>query len=65
LARARNVEGAFAVRRPAAVAGRRLVIIDDVMTTGATVDECARVLKRAGAASVGVLTLARALRVGA
>ena len=57
--------GAFAVRRPADVAGRRLVIIDDVMTTGATVDECARVLKRAGAASVGVLTLARALRVGA
>ena len=40
-------------------------LIDDVMTTGATVDECARVLKRAGAASVGVLTLARALRVGA
>src|SRR5262249_43572608 len=38
---------------------------DDVMTTGATVEECARVLKRAGAASVGVLTLARALRVGA
>ena len=65
VARARNVEGAFAVRRPADVAGRRLVIVDDVMTTGATVDECARVLKRAGAASVGVLTLARALRVGA
>jgi predicted amidophosphoribosyltransferase len=34
------------------------------MTTGATVEECARVLKRAGAAFVGVLTLARALRVG-
>jgi ComF family protein len=65
LARERNVRGAFAVRRPADVVGRRLVIIDDVMTTGATVDECARVLKRAGAASVGVLTLARALRVGA
>jgi predicted amidophosphoribosyltransferase len=41
-----------------------VVIIDDVMTTGATVGECARVLKRGGAASVGVLTLARALRVG-
>ena len=50
LARERNVRGAFAVRRPAEVAGRRLVLIDDVMTTGATVDECARVLKRAGAA---------------
>jgi ComF family protein len=65
LARERNVRSAFAVRRPAAVAGRRLVVVDDVMTTGATVDECARVLKRAGAAAVGVLTLARALRVGA
>jgi ComF family protein len=65
LARERNVRTAFAVRRPAEVVGRRVVLIDDVMTTGATVDECARVLKRAGAASVGVLTLARALRVGA
>ena len=46
------------------VAGKRLVIIDDVMTTGATVEECARVLRRAGAASIGVLTLARALRTG-
>ena len=41
-----------------------IVIIDDVMTTGATVDECARVLKRAGAEFVGVLTLARAVRTG-
>jgi ComF family protein len=65
LARERNVRGAFAVRRPSDIAGRRIVIIDDVMTTGATVDECARVLKRAGAAWVGVLTLARALRIGA
>jgi ComF family protein len=65
LARERNVRSAFAVPHPAQIAGRRLVLIDDVMTTGATVDECARVLKRAGAASVGVLTLARALRVGA
>jgi ComF family protein len=65
LARERNVRGAFAIRRRPTVSGKRLVIIDDVMTTGATVDECARVLKRAGAVSVGVLTLARALRVGA
>jgi len=64
VARERNVRGAFGVRSPADVAGRRLVIIDDVMTTGATVDECARVLKRAGATWVGVLTMARALRVG-
>ena len=47
------------------VVRRRIVIVDDVMTTGATADECARVLKRAGAAFVGVLTLARALRTGA
>src|SRR5215469_7971207 len=59
VARERNVRGAFGVRSPVDVAGRRLVIIDDVMTTGATVDECARVLKRAGATWVGVLTMAR------
>ena len=63
-ARERNVRGAFAVRRSRDLAGKRVVIVDDVMTTGATVEECARVLKRAGAAFVGVLTLARALRVG-
>ncbi|HJU17519.1 MAG TPA: phosphoribosyltransferase family protein, partial [Stellaceae bacterium] len=65
LARARNVEGAFAVRTGRDFAGRRVVIIDDVMTTGATVEACARTLRRAGAAFVGVLTLARALRAGA
>jgi len=63
-ARERNVCGAFAMRAGRSVAGKRVVIIDDVMTTGATVEECARVLKRAGAVSVGVLTLARALRIG-
>jgi ComF family protein len=65
LARERNVRGAFAVQCPSIVRGKRLVIIDDVMTTGATVGECARVLKRAGAESVRVLTLARAVRIGA
>jgi ComF family protein len=63
-ARERNVRGAFAMRTGRSVAGKRVVIVDDVMTTGATVEECARVLRRAGAASIGVLTLARALRVG-
>ena len=63
-ARERNVRGAFAIQAGRSFAGKRVVIIDDVMTTGATVEECARVLKRGGAASVGVLTLARALRVG-
>jgi ComF family protein len=63
-ARARNVRGAFALRRGRSVKGKRLVLIDDVLTTGATAEECARVLRRAGAASVGVLVLARALRAG-
>ena len=63
-ARARNVEGAFALRRGRSVKGKRVVIIDDVLTTGATVEECARVLRRAGARFIGVLTLARALRAG-
>jgi ComF family protein len=54
-----NVRGAFRVRLPDRVAGRRLVLIDDVLTTGATVNEAATALRRAGAASVAVLTLAR------
>jgi len=55
-----NVRGAFAVRRPADVEGRRLLLVDDVLTTATTARECARVLKQAGAAHVQVLTLARA-----
>ncbi len=64
LARARNVRGAFALRAGRDIKGKRLVIIDDVLTTGATVEECARVLRREGAAFIGVLTLGRALRAG-
>ena len=63
-ARARNVRGAFALRPGRSIEGKRIVIIDDVLTTGATAEECARVLRRAGAAWVGVLTLARAVRAG-
>ncbi len=59
VARRRNVRGAFAVRVPGAVRGRRLLVIDDVFTTGATAAECARVLRASGAAAVGVYTLAR------
>ena len=59
--RIRNVAGAFALRRPGEVADKRLIIVDDVFTTGATMNECAAVLKDAGAAQVTVFTLARAL----
>jgi ComF family protein len=59
--RARNVQGAFEVVRTARieVKGKKLIIIDDVLTSGATVDACARALRRAGAARVDVLVLAR------
>ena len=58
-ARRANVRGAFALRRPELVAGRHVLVVDDVFTTGATVGECARCLRAGGAATVGVLTLAR------
>jgi ComF family protein len=59
--RAENIQGAFRVPAAgkAAVAGRRLVLVDDVLTTGATVEGCTRALLRAGAAAVDVLTFAR------
>jgi ComF family protein len=60
-ARALNVQGAFRVSPSgkATVVGHRLILVDDVITTGATVDACARALLRAGAAEVNVLTFAR------
>lgn len=63
-ARLKNVKGAFRVARPAAVAGRTVILVDDVMTTGATVSACAGKLVKAGARHVEVLTYARALREG-
>ena len=59
--RVRNVRRAFAVRDPDGLEGRRILLVDDVLTTGATVNDCARALRRAGAESVIVLTLARRL----
>lgn len=59
-ARRESVTGAFEVRAPKQISGRRVLLIDDVFTTGATVSECAAVLKSAGAAEVFVLTIARA-----
>jgi ComF family protein len=57
--RMENLRGAFRVRHTAAVQSRHLLLVDDVFTTGSTVDECARVLRQAGAASVRVATVAR------
>ena len=57
--RVHNVRGVFSVPWPARVRGVRVALVDDVMTTGATVNECARALKAAGAAAVVVLTVAR------
>jgi len=57
-----NVVGTFAVRRPAAVAGKTVLVVDDIMTTGSTLSECASELKAAGAARVWCATLARSLR---
>jgi ComF family protein len=59
--RLENLRGAFAPKPGASVSGRYLLLIDDVFTTGSTVEECARVLRQAGAASIRVLTIARAI----
>lgn len=55
-----NVRGAFSVSSPAVVANKDVILVDDIMTTGATARAAAQALRRAGAASVHVATLARA-----
>ena len=57
--RAENVHGAFAPTADSALHGERVILLDDVMTTGATTNACARALRQAGASEVGVWTLAR------
>ncbi len=59
--RSTNVHGAFEAISPERVAGRRVLLVDDVYTTGSTLTECASVLMKAGAEAVAVLTLARAV----
>lgn len=58
-ARRANVRNVFRLRRPESVAGRHVVVVDDILTTGATVSECALTLRAGGAATVGALTVAR------
>ncbi|MBL8640531.1 MAG: ComF family protein [Alphaproteobacteria bacterium] len=62
--RKQNVSGAFDINPPYTkkLSGREIVLIDDVFTTGATLEECSKVLKTAGARSVNILTLARAVK---
>ena len=60
--RRENAKDTFAVRHPEFVRGRTVLVVDDVMTTGATLSECARTLKDAGAWRVWCLTLARSIR---
>jgi len=61
-ARIQNMHGAFRVMAPQRIKGRTVIVVDDVMTTGTTVSECARVLKRAGADRVFAATVARTLK---
>lgn len=57
--RQKNLRRAFAVRRPDAIVNRRILLIDDVFTTGTTMNECAKALRKAGSADVFALTLGR------
>ncbi len=59
--RAQNMRGAFAVRNGVKLSGKKIVLVDDVFTTGATTSACARALKSSGAGEVCVWTVARGL----
>ncbi len=63
--RRENMRGAFAVPHPKAVQNQTVLLIDDVVTTGTTVAECARILSKAGASKVYVASVARTLRIEA
>ena len=60
--RRRNVSGAFEISKTAEIRGRAVLVIDDVFTTGATLNECARILRQSGTARIAVPTVARAIK---
>jgi ComF family protein len=60
-ARAETVRNAFEVMRPRLIGGERILLVDDIFTSGATASNCAKALKKAGAVEVNVLTVARAV----
>jgi ComF family protein len=60
-ARQESVFNAFEVKRPRLIGGEKILLVDDIFTTGATVSNCAKALKKAGATEVNVLTIARAI----
>lgn len=62
-ARRKNVKGSFIISNPMAVKEKNILLLDDVYTTGATINECGRTLLKAGANEVYVLTLARSVRI--
>jgi ComF family protein len=59
--RKQNIKGAFEISNKKEIAGKNIILVDDVYTTGATANECAKTLIKAGAQKVSVLTLARVL----
>jgi ComF family protein len=63
--RRENIRGAFVIAKPDELADREILLVDDVFTTGTTVSECARLLRRAGASKVWVATVARTLKADA
>jgi len=60
--RRRAVSGAFKVARPATVAGKTVILVDDILTSGSTAEACARSLRRAGASRIELITWARVIR---